>query len=58
MTYFDESGEIVCHRRLIACDWSVILSGGHGYLALIEDTLVYEFKIGPFEGQGLDKRFI
>lgn len=39
-------------------DCSITLYGGHTYQALEEDTLVYEYKTGPYEGQELDKRFI
>lgn len=39
-------------------DASFTLYGGHTYEILEEDTLVYEYKTGPYEGQELDKRFI
>ena len=28
------------------------------YKHLVEDTIVYEYKTGPYEGQQLDKEFI
>ena len=37
---------------------SFTLQGGHNYLILEDDTLVYEFKTGPYEGQEFDKKFI
>ena len=33
-------------------------NGGHTYEILESDTLVYEYKTGPYEGQKLDKEFI
>jgi hypothetical protein len=32
--------------------------GGHNYYILEEDTIVYEYKTGPYLGQDLDKEFI
>ena len=39
-------------------DVSFTLYGGHTYKILTEDTIVYEYKTGPYEGQKLDKTFI
>lgn len=39
-------------------DCSITLRGGHNYLCLEDDTLVYEYKIGPYNGQDKDKVFI
>ena len=39
-------------------DCSFTLEGGHNYLILEDDTLVYEYKTGPYEGQSLDKVFL
>jgi len=39
-------------------DASFTLEGGHNYRILEEDTLVYEYKTGPYEGQSLDKVFL
>jgi len=39
-------------------DASFTLEGGHNYLVLEDDTLVYEYKTGPYEGQSLDKTFL
>ena len=32
--------------------------GGHNYLCLEDDSLVYEYKTGPYYGQKKDKVFI
>jgi len=39
-------------------DASFTLYGGHTYKILEENTIVYEYKTGPYEGQKLDKRFL
>lgn len=43
---------------LNAGDASFTLEGGHNYRILEEQTMVYEYKTGPYEGQSLDKTFI
>ena len=42
---------------LNAGDSSFTLEGGHTYEILEDDTLVYEYKTGPYEGQEKDKVF-
>lgn len=39
-------------------DCSITLQGGHNYEILEDDTLVYEYKTGPYLGQANDKRFL
>lgn len=39
-------------------DASFTLYGGHTYEILEDNTVVYEYKTGPYEGQKLDKEFI
>jgi len=39
-------------------DASFTFRGGHNYLILEDDTIVYEYKTGPCEGQEHDKEFI
>ena len=39
-------------------DASFTLEGGHNYVILEDDTFVYEYKTGPYEGQDYDKEFI
>tara|TARA_Y100000114_G_scaffold156668_1_gene184690 strand:- start:3562 stop:3978 length:417 start_codon:yes stop_codon:yes gene_type:complete len=43
---------------LEAGDASFTLYGGHTYEILEDNTIVYEYKTGPYEGQKLDKKFI
>ena len=39
-------------------DISITLYGGHTYEILEDDTLVLEYKTGPYYGQKLDKEFL
>ena len=39
-------------------DCSMTFEGGHTYSILEDDTVVYEYKTGPYFGQTLDKEFI
>lgn len=57
-TFYDLDDSILCEEILNCGDMSFTLQGGHNYLILEDNTLVYEFKTGPYEGQQLDKKFI
>ena len=39
-------------------DCSITFEGGHTYSILEDDTVVYEYKTGPYLGQKKDKTFI
>lgn len=56
--FYDIDDTIIAEPILNAGDASFTLEGGHTYLILEDDTLVYEYKTGPYEGQELDKTFI
>jgi cupin fold WbuC family metalloprotein len=55
---FDIDDQIIATPILYPGDASFTLYGGHTYEILEEDTIVYEYKTGPYEGQSLDKKFI
>jgi hypothetical protein len=57
-TFYDLDDTIIATPILEVGDASFTLEGGHNYLILEDDTLVYEYKTGPYEGQALDKTFI
>lgn len=57
-TFYDLDDSIIEEPILYPGDASFTLEGGHTYLILENDTLVYEYKTGPYEGQQLDKIFI
>jgi len=55
---FDIDDQIIATPILYPGDASFTLYGGHTYEILEEDTIVYEYKTGPYEGQSLDKTFL
>ena len=55
---YDLDDQIIAEPILKAGDASFTLYGGHTYSILEDDTIVYEYKTGPYEGQSLDKTFI
>lgn len=55
---YDIDDTIIASPTLFAGDASFTLYGGHTYQILEDDTIVYEYKTGPYEGQKLDKIFI
>jgi cupin fold WbuC family metalloprotein len=57
-TFFDIDDSVIAEPILYPGDASFTLEGGHTYTILESDTLVYEYKTGPYEGQQLDKVFL
>ena len=55
--FFDREMKPLETHILKAGDASFTLQGGHTYEILEDDTLVYEYKTGPYEGQARDKVF-
>lgn len=56
--FYDTDNQIIATPILYPGDASFTLEGGHNYEIQEDDTLVYEYKTGPYEGQALDKVFI
>jgi len=56
--FYDVDDTIIAEPILRAGDASFTLAGGHNYLILEDDTIVYEYKTGPYEGQTYDKVFL
>lgn len=56
--FYDIDDTIIATPILREGDASFTLYGGHTYEILEEDTIVYEYKTGPYEGQKLDKTFL
>lgn len=56
--FYDIDDTLIAEPILGAGDASFTLYGGHTYEILENDTVVYEYKTGPYEGQELDKKFI
>jgi len=55
---YDIDNTVLSTPTLKQGDASFTLYGGHTYEILEDDTLVYEYKTGPYEGQKLDKEII
>ena len=55
---YDIDDTIITKPILNEGDASFTLFGGHTYETLENDTIVYEYKTGPYEGQKLDKEFL
>ena len=55
---YDLDDKIIAEPILYPGDCSLTFRGGHNYLILEDDTIVYEYKTGPYLGQELDKEFI
>lgn len=56
--FYDLDDTVIAEPILYPGDASFTLEGGHTYEILENDTLVYEYKTGPYEGQQLDKQFL
>lgn len=55
---YDIDDTIIHEEILESGDCSITLKGGHNYECLEDDTVVYEYKTGPYNGQEADKTFI
>jgi hypothetical protein len=56
--FYDLDDTLLVTPILNPGDASFTLEGGHTYEILEDDTLVYEYKTGPYEGQKNDKVFL
>ena len=56
--FYDLDDTLLASPVLEPGDCSVTLQGGHTYEILSDDTLVYEYKTGPYRGQENDKVFL
>lgn len=56
--FYDIDNTILEEVILYPGDFSATLESGHNYVALSNDTLVYEVKTGPYMGIEMDKEFI
>jgi hypothetical protein len=56
--FYDIDDTVLAEPLIYPGDASFTLHGGHNYMALSEDTIVYEYKTGPYEGQAIDKEFV
>lgn len=56
--FFDVDNSLIETKILYSGDASFTLEGGHTYEILEDNTLVYEYKTGPYLGIELDKIII
>lgn len=56
--FYDLDDTVLDEVILNQGDASFTLEGGHNYVILEDDTFVYEYKTGPYEGQDYDKEFL
>ncbi len=55
---FDIDGTLLGEEIIYPGDCSMTFEGGHNYEALEDDTIVYEYKTGPYTGIENDKVFL
>ncbi|MEK6825652.1 MAG: WbuC family cupin fold metalloprotein [Nanoarchaeota archaeon] len=55
---YDLDDKIIEEAILKEGDCSITFHGGHTYESLEENSIVYEYKTGPYKGQDQDKTFI
>ena len=55
---YDTKGLLIHTDIIEAGEASFTFEGGHNYEILSEDSLVFEYKTGPYSGQENDKTFI
>ena len=58
MTYYDLNEKILTSKTLKPGDISITFEGGHKLDILKNDTIIYEHKNGPYEGQKKDLRYL
>lgn len=56
--FYDLDDTIIAEPVLYAGDISMTFRGGHNYLIMEDDTIVYEYKTGPYLGIEFDKTFL
>ena len=55
---YDTDGELLKEVVIRQGDCSMTFEGAHTYTILEDDTVVYEYKTGPYTGQANDKVFL
>lgn len=58
VSFYDINGVLLDKQIIRRGDCSMTFEGGHTYTILEDDTVVYEYKSGPYSGQAQDKVFI
>ena len=53
--YYDLNGDYLDEETINPGDCTITFAGGHSFEGMDDDTLVYEFKSGPYYGRDADK---
>ena len=56
--FYDLDESLILDTELGAGDCAIVFKAGHGFEVLEDNTIIYEFKTGPYFGQEADKSFI
>lgn len=56
--FYDIDGKLLTEEVINPGDCSMTFEGGHTYKSLEDDTVVYEYKTGPYTGIENDKVFL
>jgi hypothetical protein len=56
--FYNEDSKIMGSEILGPGDCTITFGGGHKFFCLADDTVMYEFKNGPYYGVDSDKEFI
>lgn len=58
VSYYDIDESFITSEIIAEGEVTITLGGGHSYKIVEDDTLIYEFKTGPYEGAEKDKVYI
>ena len=56
--FYDLDDSLILETELGEGDCAVVFKAGHGFEVLEDNTIIYEFKTGPYYGVEADKTFI
>ena len=56
--FYDIDDTKILETELAPGDCAVVFQGGHGFSVLEDDTIIYEFKNGPYFGRDSDKKLL
>ena len=56
--FWDIDDQLIYETELGEGDAAIVFRGGHSFEVLEEDTILYEFKTGPYYGVEKDKTYI
>lgn len=56
--FYDVDDSLFLETELSAGDCAVVFNAGHSFEVLEDDTIIYEFKTGPYYGVEADKTFL